>query len=89
MVPILTPPCMMSAVKVPWVASVAVALPVTYPPDPSLPLEDQLAWYKVASHVLLLNVSERTRRAAAAEADKAVDRIRASALRDRLTAAGQ
>lgn len=58
-------------------------------PDPSLPLEDQLAWYKVASHVLLLNVSERTRRAAAAEADKAVDRIRASALRDRLTAAGQ
>ena len=48
-------------------------------PDPSLPIEDQLAWYKIASHVLLLNVSERCRRAAAAEADKAVERLRAAA----------
>jgi hypothetical protein len=47
-------------------------------PDPSLPIEDQLAWYKVASHVLLLNVSERCRRSAAAEADRALERIRAS-----------
>ena len=45
-------------------------------PDPSLPVEDQLAWYKVASHVLLLNASERCRRAAAAEADKEIKRVR-------------
>ena len=43
-------------------------------PDPELPVEDQLAWYKVASHVLLLNCSERCRRNAAAEADKALAR---------------
>ncbi len=43
-------------------------------PDPSLPVEDQLTWYKVASHVLLLNASERCRRAAAAEADRTLER---------------
>lgn len=45
-------------------------------PDPTLPIEDQLAWYKVASHVLLLNASEQCRRAAAAEADKEIKRVR-------------
>jgi len=45
-------------------------------PDPALPIEDQLAWYKVASHVLLLNASELCRRKAAAEADRAVERVR-------------
>ena len=44
-------------------------------PDPSLPIEDQLAWYKVTSHVLLLNCSERCRRNAAAEGDKALKRL--------------
>jgi hypothetical protein len=43
-------------------------------PDPSLPLEDQLAWYKIATHVLLLNVGEPCRRRAAAEADKELER---------------
>jgi len=46
-------------------------------PDPALSLEDQLAWYKVASHVLLLNASELCRRKAAAAADRAVERVSA------------
>jgi len=50
----------------PWDSGKSVA------PDPSLPIEDQLAWYRVASHVLLLNVSEQCRRQAAAEADRLV-----------------
>lgn len=41
-------------------------------PDPSLPIEDQLAWYKVSSHILLLNCSELCRRKAAAAGDKEV-----------------
>jgi hypothetical protein len=45
-------------------------------PDPSLPIEDRLKWYEVASHVLLLNVSERCRRQAAAAADKELARAR-------------
>ena len=39
-------------------------------PDPAWPIEKRLRWYQVYSHVLLLNVSERTRRAAAGEADR-------------------
>lgn len=56
----------------PWDSGRAVA------PDPSLPVEDRLHWYQVASHVLLLNVSERCRRQAAAEADKELERKRVS-----------
>ena len=42
-------------------------------PDPSMAPEDQLAWYKVFSHVLLLSSSESLRRrAAAAESGTAV-----------------
>jgi hypothetical protein len=41
-------------------------------PDPSLPVEAQLQWYKIASHVLLLNCSELCRHKAAAEAGKAL-----------------
>lgn len=54
----------------PWDSGRSVA------PDPSLPVEDQLTWYQVASHVLLLNVSERCRRQAAAAADKELERKR-------------
>lgn len=39
-------------------------------PDPSWPAERQLHWYKVASHVLLLNCPELVRRRAGAAADK-------------------
>lgn len=39
-------------------------------PDPAWPVERQLRWYQVASHVLLLNCSELVRRRAAAEADR-------------------
>jgi hypothetical protein len=53
----------------PWDSGRAVA------PDPSLPVEDQLAWYRVATHVLLLNVSEQCRRSAAAEADRELGRV--------------
>jgi hypothetical protein len=42
----------------------------TVSPDPSWPVERQLKWYKVASHVLLLNCSELVRRRAAAAADR-------------------
>lgn len=59
------PPVMME----PWDSARYMA------PDPSLPIEDQLAWYKVATHVLLLSSSERLRCAAAAEGDKALVRI--------------
>jgi hypothetical protein len=41
-------------------------------PDPAWPLEKQLAWFSIYSHVLLLNSSERMRRSAAAEADRRV-----------------
>ena len=56
----------------PWDSGECVA------PDPSLPVEDQLTWYRVASHVLLLNVSERCRRQAAATADKELRRVTAT-----------
>lgn len=42
----------------------------TVAPDPSWPIQKQLHWYKVCSHILLLNCTERTRQAAAAEADR-------------------
>ena len=45
-------------------------------PAPWLPFEEQLVWYKAATHVLMLNVSEQCRRAAAAEADRELDRKR-------------
>ena len=48
----------------------------TVSPDPSLPVEDQLTWYRFASHVLLLNVSEPCRRQAAAAADKELQRAK-------------
>jgi hypothetical protein len=54
-------------------------------PDPSLPIEKQLQWHQVCGHVLLLNCSERTRRAAAAEADREIA-TREPAARHRLAA---
>ena len=48
----------------PWDSGRSVA------PDPSWPPERRLKWYAACTHVLLLNVSERCRRAAAAEADR-------------------
>lgn len=42
----------------------------TVSPDPSWPVERQLKWYQVATHVLLLNCSETIRRAAARAADR-------------------
>jgi hypothetical protein len=39
-------------------------------PDPSWPVEKQLHWLHVYSHVLLLNCSERVRVAAAKAADR-------------------
>lgn len=42
----------------------------TVSPDPSWPVERQLRWYQTASHILLLNCSEVTRRKAAAAADR-------------------
>lgn len=42
----------------------------TVSPDPSWPAEKQLQWYRVASHVMLLNCSEMVRRKAARAADR-------------------
>lgn len=39
-------------------------------PDPSLPPAEQLHWYKIFAHVLLLNCSERCRRAAVRSAQR-------------------
>lgn len=52
---------------------------VTCAPDPSWSVEKQIQWLNAFSHVLLLNVSERCRRQAAAAADKDVARKLASA----------
>lgn len=50
-------------------------------PDPALPPEQQLAWYRVFAHCVLLNVSERCRRNGAAEADRELQRREAAAAR--------
>jgi hypothetical protein len=60
------------APEVPWDSARYMAA------DPKLPTEDQLAWYKVSSHILLLNASELCRRKAAAAGDDAVARIHQS-----------
>jgi hypothetical protein len=59
-----------------WLASQRAASPAEAwdsarycAPDPSLPIEEQLAWYKIFSHCVMLNVSERCRRNAAGQAD--------------------
>ena len=43
---------------------------ITMSPNPSWPVERQLHWYQVASHVMLLNCSDLVRRKAAQAADR-------------------